>query len=251
MMILSRATTTNRTATAATFRTAASVFAGTPSFQVVVREKSDGHQQHRPSSSQLVVRSLVSTTTTKSSATHVPPATVSAFRTTTTAFVATPADKFGIITNNSVTGIRRNSWLRSCSRSFAASSSACPPKLLTDEERAVALSELASINPTLTQHGWEEVAADGSSGASTAGPTAINKTFLFRDFSQAWGFMSRCALLAEQMDHHPEWSNVYNVVEVKLSTHSCQGLSQNDVDMAAHMDRYAAELLASNERNKE
>ena len=71
---------------------------------------------------------------------------------------------------------------------------------------------------------------------------AVEKTFEFLDFSQAWSFMSRSALLAEKMDHHPEWFNVYNRVEVTLSTHDCGGISSN-IEMAQAMDRFAADLV--------
>merc|ERR1711911_361948 len=57
---------------------------------------------------------------------------------------------------------------------------------------------------------------------------AIYKEFIFKDFNQAWGFMSRVALRAEKMDHHPEWFNVYNKVQITLSTHDVNGLSQRD-----------------------
>ncbi len=61
---------------------------------------------------------------------------------------------------------------------------------------------------------------------------AISRTFRFKDFSQAWGFMSRVALIAEAHDHHPEWFNVYNTVEITLTTHDAGGLSQRDANMA-------------------
>jgi 4a-hydroxytetrahydrobiopterin dehydratase len=70
---------------------------------------------------------------------------------------------------------------------------------------------------------------------------AIKKSFRFKDFSQAWAFMSRVALLAEKIDHHPEWFNVYNRVDVLLSTHDADGLSLRDINMAQAMDNFAAE----------
>ena len=65
---------------------------------------------------------------------------------------------------------------------------------------------------------------------------AIERTFKFADFSEAWGFMNRVALLAETHDHHPEWFNVYNKVEITLTTHDADGLSQRDANMAAAIE---------------
>ena len=65
---------------------------------------------------------------------------------------------------------------------------------------------------------------------------AMARTFRFKDFSEAWGFMSRVALLAEAQDHHPEWFNVYNRVEITLTTHDAGGLSARDARMAAAID---------------
>lgn len=70
---------------------------------------------------------------------------------------------------------------------------------------------------------------------------AIRKTFTFKDFSEAWGFMNRAALLAEKMDHHPEWFNVYNRVEVKMTTHDADGVTQWDFDMATAMNSFAGD----------
>ncbi len=91
---------------------------------------------------------------------------------------------------------------------------------LTDAERAAALEELA---------GWEPV----------EGRDAITRTFKFKTFNEAFGFMSRVALRAEKLDHHPEWFNVYNTVEVTLSTHDAGGLTELDVKMAKSMNAYA------------
>ncbi|HVZ90719.1 MAG TPA: 4a-hydroxytetrahydrobiopterin dehydratase [Rhizomicrobium sp.] len=73
-----------------------------------------------------------------------------------------------------------------------------------------------------------------------AGRDAIAREFRFADFSEAFAFMSRVALLAEKMDHHPEWSNVYNKVEVTLSTHDAGGVTEKDIAMAKAMEAYVS-----------
>ncbi len=78
-------------------------------------------------------------------------------------------------------------------------------------------------------HGWAEV----------EDRDAIRKVFHFGSFMEAWGFMSRVALVAEKMDHHPEWFNVYNRVEIILSTHDVEGLSQLDIKLAHAIDEIA------------
>ena len=66
---------------------------------------------------------------------------------------------------------------------------------------------------------------------------AITKTFKFKNFSQAWGFMSRIALIAEKMDHHPQWSNTYNSIEIALTTHDADGISSRDIKMASAIEK--------------
>ncbi len=93
-------------------------------------------------------------------------------------------------------------------------------KKLTDAERAAALATLK---------GWHPV----------DGRDAIARAYKFKDFSAAFGFMTRAALAAEKLDHHPEWSNVWNRVEVTLSTHDAGGLTALDVTLAGIMDALA------------
>lgn len=82
-------------------------------------------------------------------------------------------------------------------------------------------------------NGWEKV----------EGRSAIFKTYKFRNFVEAFGFMTRAALIAERMDHHPEWFNVYNKVEVTLTTHSTGGVSDLDVKLATAMDALVVDAL--------
>lgn len=88
---------------------------------------------------------------------------------------------------------------------------------LTEAERTAALAALS---------GWV-LRKDGA---------AITRQFMFKDFAQAWGFMEQVAALAEAQDHHPEWSNVYNRVEITLTTHDAGGLSARDVQLARAID---------------
>ncbi len=74
----------------------------------------------------------------------------------------------------------------------------------------------------------------------TVKPASIHRAEKFKDFSEAWGFMARVALLAEKHDHHPEWSNVWNKVDITLTTHDAGGLSRKDVDMAKAIDALLA-----------
>src|SRR4029453_14290248 len=78
-----------------------------------------------------------------------------------------------------------------------------------------------------------------SSWSEVAGRDAISKKFMFKDFNAAFGFMTRAALVAEKMDHHPEWFNVYKTVEVTLSTHDAGGVTGLDVQLAEAMDKIA------------
>ncbi len=76
----------------------------------------------------------------------------------------------------------------------------------------------------------------------TPGREAIGRTFTFKDFSEAFGFMSRAALVAEKNDHHPEWRNVYKTVEVVLATHDAGGVTAKDIELAKAMNAIASQL---------
>lgn len=93
-------------------------------------------------------------------------------------------------------------------------------ELLSDTERETALEGL---------DGW-----DGSVG------TSISKNFEFRTFTEAFAFMVKIAAVANKMDHHPDWSNVYNKVDVTLSTHSKGGVTRLDIELAREMNRAAS-----------
>ena len=90
-------------------------------------------------------------------------------------------------------------------------------------------ADRSTLLPPLAETGW----------AAVPGKDAIRKILKFRNFSEAWAFMSRAALVAEKLNHHPEWLNVYNVVDVTLTTHHSKGLTRLDIDLATAMDRFA------------
>uniref|UniRef100_A0A8C3DP52 Pterin-4-alpha-carbinolamine dehydratase n=1 Tax=Corvus moneduloides TaxID=1196302 RepID=A0A8C3DP52_CORMO len=87
--------------------------------------------------------------------------------------------------------------------------------------------EREQLLPNLRAVGWNEV----------EGRDAIFKEFHFKDFNRAFGFMTRVALQAEKLDHHPEWFNVYNKVHITLSTHDCGGLSERDINLASFIEQ--------------
>jgi 4a-hydroxytetrahydrobiopterin dehydratase len=95
---------------------------------------------------------------------------------------------------------------------------------LSAEARKAALQELLS--------GWTD----------TPGREAIARTFVFKDFNEAFGFMTRAALVAEKNDHHPEWRNVYKTVEVVLATHDAGGVTALDVGLAKAMNAIARQF---------
>eukprot|EP01113_Clastostelium_recurvatum_P000265 TRINITY_DN10120_c0_g1_i2.p1 TRINITY_DN10120_c0_g1~~TRINITY_DN10120_c0_g1_i2.p1 ORF type:complete len:211 (+),score=43.64 TRINITY_DN10120_c0_g1_i2:59-691(+) len=98
------------------------------------------------------------------------------------------------------------------------------PHLLTGDERHASMSRLSS---------WEQV----------QGRDAIEREYVFKDFQEAFAFMTRSAFIAEKMNHHPEWFNVYNKVHVILTTHDVGGLSSLDIDLATQMDTLSGNAM--------
>ncbi|XP_069055342.1 pterin-4-alpha-carbinolamine dehydratase 2 [Pleurodeles waltl] len=120
-------------------------------------------------------------------------------------------------------GVQTASATGSCAR--GASTMASEVNSLTPEERNQALTDLKAT-------GWmAETSKD-----------AISKEFIFKTFNQAFGFMTRVALRAEKMNHHPEWFNVYNKVRITLITHDVGGLTKKDIKLAQFIDRAAASV---------
>ena len=99
-------------------------------------------------------------------------------------------------------------------------------KILSSEERQAGLKSLPQ---------WQLV----------DGRDALTRTFQFKDFNAAFGFMTRAALVAEKLDHHPEWFNVYNKVDVTLSTHDAGGVTELDVKLATAMNAIATSIAAA------
>ena len=106
------------------------------------------------------------------------------------------------------------------------------PETLSEAERDQHL-------PALAATGWR----------AATGRDAIRKIWKFRSFGEAWGFMSRSALAAEKLNHHPEWFNAYNVVDVTLTTHECHGLSMLDLDLARRMDAMAGDTAVEHDHS--
>lgn len=94
--------------------------------------------------------------------------------------------------------------------------------------------------PMRDRIGAEAAVAQLQGWSAVSGRDAITKTFAFHDFNEAFAFMTRAAMKAEKLDHHPEWSNIYKTVTVTLSTHDAGGVTRFDVALAKFMDEAAA-----------
>jgi 4a-hydroxytetrahydrobiopterin dehydratase len=99
--------------------------------------------------------------------------------------------------------------------------------------------EVATMAEKLTGNARKSALAKLPGWSEVKDRDAITRQFTFTDFNEAFGFMARAALIAEKLDHHPEWFNVYNKIEVTLATHDAGGVTERDVKLAQAMDRLA------------
>jgi len=121
-----------------------------------------------------------------------------------------------------VTAAASKSSFRPPNLEISTSSSSLAKKMVS---KLTAAEREELLSPVIDK-GWSMV----------EGRDAIYKEFLFKDFNEAWGFMSRIAIKADKSDHHPEWFNVYNKVQITLATHDCSGLSKRDVNLATFIE---------------
>ncbi|KAF6110585.1 pterin-4 alpha-carbinolamine dehydratase 1 [Phyllostomus discolor] len=124
-----------------------------------------------------------------------------------------------------------------CAALALSAATCCSPasKLSPDmagKAHRLSAEERDQLLPNLRAVGWSEL----------EGRDAIFKQFHFKDFNRAFGFMTRVALQAEKLDHHPEWFNVYNKVHITLSTHECAGLSERDINLASFIEQVAVSM---------
>ncbi|KAK0423326.1 hypothetical protein QR680_008080 [Steinernema hermaphroditum] len=126
-------------------------------------------------------------------------------------------------------GARLHRLLPRLSTSIRHFSAPTNPLLSKAKKMSLNSEQRKEVLEPLLAGGWQLV----------QGRDAIQKVFQFKDFNQAFGFMSRIALKAEKMDHHPEWFNVYNKVDITLSTHDVSGLSERDIRLAKFIDSVA------------
>jgi 4a-hydroxytetrahydrobiopterin dehydratase len=101
-------------------------------------------------------------------------------------------------------------------------------------------AEVINMGQKLTAEARQSALARLSGWSEVKNREAITKKFTFRDFNEAFGFMTRTALVAEKLDHHPEWFNVYKKVEVTLATHDAGGVTELDIELAEAMDRLSS-----------
>ena len=128
----------------------------------------------------------------------------------------------------------------SCTRLFSSTSSPAKPTLLTDSQRVSALQTIPAWKSTVPTLNSTNNKKDLSIPRDI-----IQRTFIFSDFVTAWSFMTSIAIVAEKFNHHPEWFNVYNRVEITLTTHDCNGLSMNDIELAKVIDNYYTQFTAT------